>query len=68
MGALARAYLGPRRAGAGARGLALPAIFWTALAAGVLLKGPLILLFVGLTVLPLVISTVRRAGCSRSGR
>jgi 4-amino-4-deoxy-L-arabinose transferase-like glycosyltransferase len=27
-----------------------PAIFWTALAGGILLKGPLILLFVGLTV------------------
>ena len=31
-----------------------PAIFWTALAAGVLLKGPLILMFVGLTAAALV--------------
>jgi 4-amino-4-deoxy-L-arabinose transferase-like glycosyltransferase len=53
-GTLARAYLG--RVEPGRRlGLALPAIFWTALAAGVLLKGPLILLFAGLTVLPLII-------------
>jgi 4-amino-4-deoxy-L-arabinose transferase-like glycosyltransferase len=52
-GALARAYLGH---GADAlRGLALPAIFWTALAAGVLLKGPLILVFVGLTIVALTI-------------
>jgi len=30
-----------------------PAIFWTALAVGILLKGPLILMFVGLTILTL---------------
>jgi 4-amino-4-deoxy-L-arabinose transferase-like glycosyltransferase len=52
-GALARAYL--ERVEPGQRGFALPAVFWTALAGGVLLKGPLILLFVGLTVLPLMI-------------
>jgi 4-amino-4-deoxy-L-arabinose transferase-like glycosyltransferase len=51
-GALARAYLGRETE---SRGLALPAIFWTALAGGVLLKGPVILLFVGLTVLALTI-------------
>src|SRR5499427_969451 len=32
-----------------------PAIFWTALAGGILLKGPLILMFAGLTILMLVI-------------
>jgi len=37
----------------GAAGLALPAIFWTALAAGVLLKGPIILLVVALTIITL---------------
>jgi 4-amino-4-deoxy-L-arabinose transferase-like glycosyltransferase len=55
-GALGRVYLR-------ARGLydddahrwRLPAIFWTALAAGILIKGPLILLFVALTAFPLVI-------------
>jgi 4-amino-4-deoxy-L-arabinose transferase-like glycosyltransferase len=32
-----------------------PAIFWTALAGGILLKGPLILMFVGLTIAALAI-------------
>ncbi len=32
-----------------------PAIFWTALAGGILLKGPLILMFVALTIVTLVI-------------
>ena len=38
------------RHAAGLAGWTLPAIFWTALAAGILLKGPLIVMFVGLTV------------------
>jgi 4-amino-4-deoxy-L-arabinose transferase-like glycosyltransferase len=38
MGALARAWLGP------VRGLATPAVFWTAMAAGLLVKGPIILI------------------------
>src|SRR5262245_44669176 len=51
-GALARAYL----AHEGDRpGLVLPAVFWTALAGGMLLKGPLILMFVGLTVAALAL-------------
>ncbi|MEI8153194.1 MAG: glycosyl transferase, partial [Hyphomicrobiales bacterium] len=33
-----------------------PAIFWTALAAGVLIKGPLIVMFVGLAVLALAVT------------
>jgi 4-amino-4-deoxy-L-arabinose transferase-like glycosyltransferase len=50
LGALGRVYLDER----GARRddghpWTNPAIFWTAIAAGVLLKGPLILMFVGLT-------------------
>lgn len=64
MGALARVYLthepqsATRGKGGRARdgGLALPSIFWTALAAGFLIKGPVILLFVGLTVLTLAIA------------
>jgi 4-amino-4-deoxy-L-arabinose transferase-like glycosyltransferase len=57
MGAMARAYLGERRPPApGFAGWALPAIFWTALAAGVLIKGPLILLFVGRAVVTLAIA------------
>jgi 4-amino-4-deoxy-L-arabinose transferase-like glycosyltransferase len=56
MGVLARAYLGrgvDGRSGLPARGFLLPAIFWTALAGGVLLKGPLILLFVALAAVTL---------------
>ena len=54
MGALARAYLpaSARRLDDGRR-LASPAMFWTALAAGMLLKGPLILMFVGLAAVAL---------------
>ncbi|MSP46306.1 MAG: glycosyltransferase family 39 protein [Xanthobacteraceae bacterium] len=61
MGAMARAYLGERRQAAGLAGWTLPAIFWTALAAGILIKGPLILMFVGLCVAAL-------AACDRSVR
>jgi 4-amino-4-deoxy-L-arabinose transferase-like glycosyltransferase len=59
MGVLARAYLLPRKEdrgeAPGARRLRwyLPAIFWTALAAGILDKGPLIVMFVGLAALTL---------------
>ncbi|MGP0089244.1 MAG: ArnT family glycosyltransferase [Xanthobacteraceae bacterium] len=56
MGALGRVYLTQKRdAPATPAGWTLPAIFWTALAAGVLLKGLVILLFVGLTVAALII-------------
>ncbi len=55
MGALGRAYLGgqdPGRADPHPWGLA--ALFWTAVAAGILLKGPLILMFLGLAAVMLV--------------
>ncbi len=61
MGALARVYLPEQRArlDAGTAGSpsawTLPAIFWTALAIGVLLKGPLILMVVALAAMVLVI-------------
>ncbi len=56
MGVLARLYLPEQRARLDARSTwALPAIFWTALAIGVLLKGPLILMVVGLAALALVV-------------
>jgi len=56
MGAMARLYLPEQRQHIDARASwTLPAIFWTALAAGVLLKGPVIVLFVGLTALTLAI-------------
>ena len=47
MGAMARIYLMSRRTPDVAVGWRLPAILWTAMAAGVLIKGPLILMFVG---------------------
>jgi len=53
MGAMARIYLSYRRAPEARIGWALPAILWTAIAAGVLIKGPLILMFVVLTALTL---------------
>jgi len=56
MGAMARIYLMCRRTPDRAVGWSLPATLWTALAAGVLLKGPLILMFVGLTALALSIA------------
>ena len=49
MGAMARAYLSQHRPGAAdTSGWKIPAIFWTAVAAGILLKGPLILMLVAL--------------------
>jgi 4-amino-4-deoxy-L-arabinose transferase-like glycosyltransferase len=55
MGALARAYLLPAPRDGALRGLAVPLIFWTALAGGVLLKGPLIVLVAGLAALALTV-------------
>jgi 4-amino-4-deoxy-L-arabinose transferase-like glycosyltransferase len=55
MGASARCYLSQGRLAERER-WTLAAVFWTALAAGVLLKGPVILLFVGLTVVTLAIA------------
>jgi 4-amino-4-deoxy-L-arabinose transferase-like glycosyltransferase len=56
MGALARAYLPEQRARlAATANWLVPAIFWTALAGGVLLKGPVIVMFVGLAVGALVV-------------
>lgn len=56
MGALARVYLSWQRGDDPVRpDWKAPAIFWTALAVGVLLKGPLILMFVALTVCTLAI-------------
>jgi 4-amino-4-deoxy-L-arabinose transferase-like glycosyltransferase len=56
MGALGRVYLGEHGAhGEAFHGWRLPAIFWTAIAGGVLLKGPLILMIVGLPILVLSI-------------
>src|SRR5580693_546298 len=56
MGALARVYLSWQRGEDPAHPpWTWPAIFWTALAGGILLKGPLILMFVVLTIVTLAI-------------
>src|SRR3954454_12702813 len=56
MGAMARVYLSWQRGEDPVHpSWTSPAIFWTALAGGILLKGPLILMFVGLTILALAI-------------
>jgi 4-amino-4-deoxy-L-arabinose transferase-like glycosyltransferase len=56
MGALARVYLSWQRGEDPEHPpWAWPAVFWTALAGGILLKGPLILMFVGLTIVTLAI-------------
>jgi 4-amino-4-deoxy-L-arabinose transferase-like glycosyltransferase len=55
MGALGRAYLASQNVvRVVAHPWRVPAIFWTALAVGILLKGPLILMFVGLAAVMLV--------------
>jgi 4-amino-4-deoxy-L-arabinose transferase-like glycosyltransferase len=56
MGALARVYLSWQRGEDPEHPpWSWPAIFWTALAGGILLKGPLILMFAGLTIVTLTI-------------
>src|ERR1700753_245067 len=56
MGAMARVYLSWQRGEDPEHpSWALPAIFWTALAGGILIKGPLILMFVALTIIALAI-------------
>jgi 4-amino-4-deoxy-L-arabinose transferase-like glycosyltransferase len=54
MAVLARVYLAPRR-GDPQPGWGQLAIFWTALAAGILIKGPMILMVVGLAAAALVV-------------
>jgi 4-amino-4-deoxy-L-arabinose transferase-like glycosyltransferase len=60
MSVLARAYLSPREAGNDRLGWILPAIFWTALAVGILIKGPVNLMVVGLAAL--TVSILDRSG------
>jgi 4-amino-4-deoxy-L-arabinose transferase-like glycosyltransferase len=56
MGALARVYLSWQRGEDPEHPpWSWPAIFWTALAGGILIKGPLILMFAGLTIVALAI-------------
>lgn len=56
MGALARIYLAARAAPPRPIGWRMPAVLWTAIAGGVLVKGPLVLMFVALTILALGIA------------
>jgi 4-amino-4-deoxy-L-arabinose transferase-like glycosyltransferase len=55
MGAMARVYLHHRRVPETKTGWRWPAILWTAMAGGVLIKGPVILMFVALTTIVLSI-------------
>jgi 4-amino-4-deoxy-L-arabinose transferase-like glycosyltransferase len=56
MGAMARIYLACRRTPETPVGWTQPAILWTAMAAGTLLKGPLVLMFVVLAAIVLSIA------------
>lgn len=56
MGALARIYLTTRRNASYRITWRMPALMWTAVAGGVLIKGPLVLMFVALTMLTLGIA------------
>ena len=56
MGAMARIYMSCRRTPERGIPWQTPAILWTALAAGVLIKGPLVLMFVVLTAIALSIA------------
>jgi 4-amino-4-deoxy-L-arabinose transferase-like glycosyltransferase len=56
MGAMARIYLTTRRVPEIVLSWRMPAILWTAIAGGVLLKGPLILMFIVLTAVTLSIA------------
>jgi 4-amino-4-deoxy-L-arabinose transferase-like glycosyltransferase len=60
MGSMARTYLGYLRDPRTAAGWLLPAIFWTALAGGVLVKGPVIVMVAALTAFALAI--IERSG------
>lgn len=56
MGAMARIYLAGKRTPGKEIGWTQPVILWTALAGGILLKGPLILMFVVLTAITLSVA------------
>ena len=56
MGAMARIYLAWRRTPDAPVGWRQPAILWTALAAGTLIKGPLVLMFVALAAVTLSVA------------
>jgi 4-amino-4-deoxy-L-arabinose transferase-like glycosyltransferase len=56
LGAMGRIYLSWQRGETAEQdGWGVPLIFWTALAGGILIKGPVILLFVGLTIVTVAV-------------
>lgn len=55
MGAMARVYLAQRRSPGADPGWIDPAIFWTTLAGGMLVKGPVILMVAGLAIVTVAI-------------
>ena len=60
MSVLARAYFAPRDGGRERLGWLLPLVFWTALAVGILIKGPVNLMILGFPAL--VLSIMERSG------
>ncbi len=60
MSILARAYRSPRDAGRERFGWLLPLVFWTALAVGILIKGPVNLMIVGIPAV--ILSVMERSG------
>jgi 4-amino-4-deoxy-L-arabinose transferase-like glycosyltransferase len=60
MSVLARAYMSPHDAGRERLGWLLPLLFWTALAAGILIKGPVNLMVVGFPAV--ILSIMERSG------
>lgn len=60
MSVLARAYMSPRDAGRERLGWLLPLVFWTALAAGLLIKGPVNVMIVGFPAV--ILSIMERSG------
>lgn len=55
MGALARAYLAPKGEAGAKVDIRLAAIFWVAMAIGILVKGPLTPMFAGVTIITLAV-------------
>jgi 4-amino-4-deoxy-L-arabinose transferase-like glycosyltransferase len=60
MSVLARAYMLPRDTGRERLGWLLPLVFWSALAAGILIKGPVNLMIVGFPAV--ILSIMERSG------
>jgi 4-amino-4-deoxy-L-arabinose transferase-like glycosyltransferase len=68
VGVLARFFMASRNRQAAPSGLALPAVFWTGMAASILIKGPIGFLLVALTCLTLVALYRRGDAPATAGR